>query len=135
MRSATISRTTEEKTMEKLHITGIDAATIQSALEALTCRDPKEVMIAALYLFPDGKGMDEVNPRTFTSLCNRNGIDADNAAKALWNRLTPERRMYIRVQLYRAGCKVWLPPHIAHQERRKIRERRDMHRLAAQARV
>ncbi len=82
----------------------LDKRIIERAKHALTVKNLEMVTDASLYFFPDGKGIDEDDPNSFTGLCLRNRQDPDAAAKAIWERLTPERRELIIEILIEKGC-------------------------------
>ena len=51
---------------------------------------------ACSFFFPDGMGVDEKDEKTFTAICQRNGINADVIAKHTFQSLTPMRSEAVR---------------------------------------
>jgi len=84
-------------------LTLLDAAIIEQTEKDLYSTSPRLVYQAAVYLFPDGRGVDEDDSKTFIALCQRHGINPDQAAKAIWNRLPKRRQKRITHLLKEAG--------------------------------
>lgn len=90
--------------LEMIHlISKFDRIVIKTAITDLKLLDLRKALSAALYFFPDGTGVDESNPRSFTALCNRYGADPDTAAKQVWGLLTQERQKLILELLKDSG--------------------------------
>lgn len=77
----------------------LDAAVVSAAKHDLIGANLQMAGRAARYFFFDGTGVDEDNPHTFTALCQRNKIDPDRAAKAIWNSLPEDKQREIRYLL------------------------------------
>lgn len=84
---------------------GVDVETLRRAKKDLSSKSPRIVLDAAKYFFLDGAGVDESNSKTFTALCIRSGINADVAAKNIWNRLPKKKQKKIIRLLDKAGYK------------------------------
>lgn len=81
----------------------LDAKVIEQTKKDLrfSCHLPY-VLTAAKYFFTTGTD-DENDPLTFATLCARNGIDAEAAAQAIWNKLGAKRQKFITRLFREAG--------------------------------
>ena len=80
----------------------MDLAIIKTALEDLRSANPQDIesaefITAALFVFPDGHGVDEGDPYSFTSICNRIGWDPNKIAKGIWKKM-PHKNKAIVIQ-------------------------------------
>ena len=81
----------------------LDAGIMQQLFYDLTGNDRRAAYIAALYILPDGRGVDEDDPYTFTALCDRHSLNPDVVAKAMWDRLPKKRKKSFRRCFKRLG--------------------------------
>ena len=95
-----------------------DMALFSGGVKDLQDRRRAVVEEAALYFFTDGGRRAEDHGFTFNSLCARNRIDPDAAAKAIWEKLNPQQQEFVRQILHRANQASSL------REKRKSAERR-----------
>jgi hypothetical protein len=91
----------------------LDMAVISSAIRDLQNPNPKKLSLvkeAALYLFADDKKSDETRRLPFNTICYRNDVDPNFAAKAFWKDLLKDRqRESVRLALYAARFRVRFP--------------------------
>lgn len=69
-------------------VSEMDRAHIRTAITDLQSGDVDDGFYeACLYFFMDGGGVDDNDHHTFQGLCNRHRIDANAAARSIWNGL------------------------------------------------
>lgn len=66
---------------------------ISSAIKDLRSGNYEHVLDAAQYLFTEA---NNDNLLTFNGACRAVGFDPDTTAKNIWNKLAPERQVYIK---------------------------------------
>lgn len=84
----------------------LDGVIVSQAISDLMRINDRNCSLAAQYFFLDGNGIDEENPKTFTALCLRNGLDPERAAKAIWAQLSEDQQKRISRLLKEAGCSI-----------------------------
>lgn len=87
----------------------LDTNILLQAKTDLLGNSERQILSAALYFFLDGSGVDESNYKTFTALCERNGLNADLVAKAIWQQLPKKRRERVLRLLKEAGYNPRMP--------------------------
>ena len=93
-------------------------------------QDTRETVVeeAAFYFFTDGGRRAEDHGFTFNSLCARNRLDPNAAAKAVWEKLNPQQQEFVRQILHQAKSNICFCQRPSLQERRKLAERRKITR-------
>ncbi len=88
-----------------INFSRLDGAIINEAFKTLKQRVISENFLVSpvLFFFPDGTGVDEGNPRTFTALCLRNNVDPNYIARRLWGMLSDERKALVTRVLKKEG--------------------------------
>lgn len=81
-------------------------ALVEQAKKDLISEDDHFAMRAAMYFFLCPVSGDEGDLKTFTGLCRARNINADAAAKAIFNQLLPHEQKRVRSLLQASGYHV-----------------------------
>ena len=73
----------------------LDQAIVYQAKSDLVNQNNRDCLRAVMYFFLDGAGVDENDPKTFTHLCARNGLDPNKAARSIWDQLNDVQKQRV----------------------------------------
>jgi len=76
--------------IKDIFASSLDRAIVMLAERDLRTGDRGIFAEAALFIFPDGRGIDAGDPNTFQTLCDRNRVDPNSAAEAIFAGLRRE---------------------------------------------